>query len=57
MIDGEPDAAAAEARTGRDARKACMSYDIDPMTLGYHQCIASETSTAAVRRGSPVAAR
>jgi hypothetical protein len=35
----------ASSESAADARQACLSYDIDPMTLGYHQCIASETRT------------
>src|SRR5436190_21207741 len=42
-VNGEPEAAAAEAQRLADARQACMFYDIDPQTLNYHQCIASET--------------
>jgi hypothetical protein len=40
----EPDRASAEARRIADARQTCLSYDIDPMTLGFHQCVASESS-------------
>jgi hypothetical protein len=39
---GEPGLAAAEARRIADAREECMSYDLDPQTLGYHQCIAHQ---------------
>ena len=38
----EPGLAVAEAQRLADARDACLSYDIDPMTLGYRQCLASE---------------
>ena len=40
----EPGSAAAEARRIADARQTCMSDDIDPMTLGFHQCVARESS-------------
>jgi hypothetical protein len=43
LMNGEPQAAEAEAQRLSDAREVCMSYDLDPMTLGYHQCIATET--------------
>ena len=49
-IDGEPGLAAAEAHRVRDASKACLSYDIEPMTLGYRQCMATETSRIAASR-------
>jgi len=39
----EPDLAIAEAQRIADARRACLSYDIDPMTLGYRQCLTSES--------------
>jgi hypothetical protein len=39
----EPGRASAEARRIADARQTCMSYDIDPMTLGFHQCVAGES--------------
>jgi hypothetical protein len=42
----EPDLAIAEAERIADAGRACMSYDIDPMTLGYRQCLASESRRA-----------
>lgn len=42
LMNGEPQAAAAEAQRLSDAREVCMSYDLDPMTLGYRQCLASE---------------
>jgi len=47
---GEPDLAALEARKVSDASKACLSYDIEPMTLGYRQCLANETSRISVSR-------
>jgi hypothetical protein len=47
---GEPDRAAVEARKVGDASKACLSYDIEPMTLGYRQCLANETSRITVSR-------
>ena len=47
---GEPGLAVAEARRINDARQACMAYDIDPMTLGYRQCVANETNRGAMRR-------
>ena len=40
----EPGLAVVEARRIADARQACMAYDIDPMTLGFHQCVTSESS-------------
>jgi len=39
----EPGLAVAEAQRLADARDACLSYDIDPMTLGYRQCLTSES--------------
>jgi len=42
--EGEPGLAAVEARRVAEARQACMSYDLDPQTLGYHQCIANQTA-------------
>jgi hypothetical protein len=47
---GEPDQAALQARKVSDASKACLSYDIEPMTLGYRHCLANETSRMAVSR-------
>lgn len=47
---GEPEVAAAEARKVSDASKACLSYDIEPMTLGFRQCMANETSRIAISR-------
>jgi hypothetical protein len=41
--EGEPGLAAVEARRVAEARQACLSYDLDPQTLGYHQCIAQQT--------------
>jgi len=41
--EGEPGLAPLEARRVAEARQACMSYDLDPQTLGYHQCIAHES--------------
>ena len=32
-----------------DARHKCMSYNLDPMTLGYHQCMASEPTGRSTR--------
>ena len=31
-----------------DASQACLSYDIEPMTLGFRQCMANETSRITV---------
>jgi hypothetical protein len=45
--EGEPGLAATEAHRIADARQACMSYDLDPQTLGYHQCIAHESDRPA----------
>ena len=50
---GEPGLAAVEARKVREASKACLSYDIEPMTLGYRECMANETSRIAVSRYEP----
>lgn len=47
--EGEPGLAADEARRVADARDACMSYDLDPQTLGYHQCIAHEAQRPTTR--------
>lgn len=48
--EGEPGLAASEARRIADARNECMSYDLDPQTLGYHQCIAHESGRPVVTR-------
>jgi len=40
---GAPALAADEAHRVAEAQQACMSYDLDPQTLGYHQCVAQET--------------
>jgi hypothetical protein len=45
---GDPAAAAAEARKVTEARETCLSYDIEPMTLGYRQCMANETNQIAL---------
>ena len=47
---GAPDVAAAEARKVSDASKACLSYDIEPMTLEFRQCMANETSRITISR-------
>ncbi len=47
--EGEPGLAAAEARRIADARKECMSYDLDPQTLGYHQCITHQAERPTTR--------
>ncbi len=47
---GEPGLAVADARRISDARQACMAYDIDPMTLGYRQCVANEANRSVPRR-------
>lgn len=47
---GEPERAAAEARKVGEASKACLSYDIEPMTADFRQCLATETSRTAVSR-------
>jgi hypothetical protein len=39
----EPGLALTEAQRIADAKQACLSYDIDPMTLGYRQCLATES--------------
>jgi hypothetical protein len=41
--EGQPSLATAEANRVAQATKTCMSYDLDPQTLGYHQCIAQQT--------------
>lgn len=51
-VNGEPGAAVAEARRVASASKICMSYDIDPMTLGWHQCIARETGRRTIATSS-----
>lgn len=43
---GAPRVADHEARLVADAREACMSYEIQPMTLGYRACVANETRRA-----------
>jgi hypothetical protein len=50
---GEPERAAVEARKVGDAAQACLSYDIEPMTLGYRQCLANETGRITVSRYEP----
>ena len=40
---GTPSLAVEDARRVAEAQQACMSYDLDPQTLGYHQCVAHET--------------
>lgn len=47
---GEPDLAAVVARKVSDASKACLSYDIEPMTMAFRQCMANQTSRIAVSR-------
>ncbi|WP_428672991.1 hypothetical protein [Reyranella sp.] len=47
---GELDLAAAEARKVSDASKACLAYDIEPMTMGFRQCMANGTSRITVSR-------
>lgn len=47
--EGEPGLAAAEARRIADAREECMSYDLDPQTLGYHQCVAHQADRPTTR--------
>ena len=41
--EGQPSLATAEAHRVAQATKLCMSYDLDPQTLGYHQRIAQQT--------------
>jgi hypothetical protein len=48
--EGAPGLAADEARRVADARDECMSYDLDPQTLGYHQCIAHASERPVVTR-------
>ena len=40
---GAPGLAVEDAHRVAEAQQACMSYDLDPQTMGYHQCIAQET--------------
>ena len=47
---GDPSTAALEARRVGDAGEACLSYGIEPMTLGYRECMANETDRVALRR-------
>lgn len=47
---GEPGVAAVEARKVSEASKACLSYDIEPMTLEFRQCLANETGRITVSR-------
>lgn len=47
--EGAPGLAVAEARRIADARDECMSYDLDPQTLAYHQCIARESDRPTTR--------
>jgi len=47
---GEPDLAVIEARKISEASKACLSYDIEPMTQEYRQCMANESSKITVSR-------
>jgi hypothetical protein len=47
--EGEPGLATAEARRIADARNECMSYDLDPQTLGYHLCIAHQADRPTTR--------
>lgn len=44
--EGEPGLAADEAHRVAEAQQACMSYDLDPQTLGYHQCVAQQADRA-----------
>ena len=39
---GMPELAVTEAHRVARAQQACMSYDLDPQTLRYHQCVAHE---------------
>jgi len=45
---GEPDVAAVEASKVSEASTACLSYDLDPMTLGYRQCMGTDSSRITV---------
>jgi hypothetical protein len=47
---GEPERAAAEAKKVSDASKACLSYDIEPMTVDFRECMTTETSRTRVSR-------
>ncbi|HLG48774.1 MAG TPA: hypothetical protein VKY24_21195 [Reyranella sp.] len=47
---GAPDLAVTEAHRVAEAQQACMSYDLDPQTLGYHRCIAHETDRPTAER-------
>jgi hypothetical protein len=47
---GEPARAALEARRVSDARETCVSLGVEPMTLGYRECMANETNRVALSR-------
>jgi hypothetical protein len=45
-LHDRPQQAVIEARRISDAHRACLSYDIEPQTMRYHQCLADETKRA-----------
>ncbi len=46
---GEPGLAAREAQRISDARNICLSYGLAPQTMGYRECVATETDRRAPR--------
>src|SRR6266481_8234222 len=46
---GEPGLAAREAQRISDARNICLSYGLAPQTMGYRECVATETDRRAMR--------
>lgn len=47
---GEPALAGTEASKINEASKACLANDIEPLTLEYRQCMASEADTITASR-------
>jgi hypothetical protein len=46
---GDPTGATLAASVSGDARNACLSYGLDPLTLGYRQCVTSEIDKRSTR--------
>lgn len=46
---GQPQLARAQARTAADADGTCRSYGIEPQTLGYRHCLATELQRSSQR--------
>jgi len=46
---GEPGLATLEAQRVSDARNICLSYSLEPQTMGYSECVATEIDRRAVR--------